>query len=83
MTRAPREPGGDLRQVLHQLGRALSGAGKGYSTTCPTAWFHLLVFAPSSADVATVDGDLKASAIVGLLSEGVKGMTSRKPVRIF
>ena len=59
--------------MLHHLDAALSSAGKGYSTACPRAWFHLIVFALSSADVAIADGDVKASAIVGLVSEDVKG----------
>lgn len=59
--------------MLHHLDTALSSAGKGWSTTCPTAFFHPLAFALGSAEVAGVDGDLKAPALVSLLSEDGKG----------
>lgn len=73
MTRAPYRAQRGLAPSADYLDTALSSAGKVYSTTCPGAWLHLIVVALSSADVAIVDGDLKVSAVVGLLSEDVKG----------
>ena len=56
------------------LDMALNSADKGYSTAWPRGWDHWMVFALNNAEVATVDKDLRASAITGLLvGEDVKG----------